>query len=64
MKSGRKTLGILVVGIWMINTVMAIGGSIFIVTLVIIQKSKYEDIGVSGDSEHYVKVFNELINEQ
>jgi preprotein translocase subunit SecG len=48
----------------MINTVMAIGGSIFIVTLVIIQKSKYEDIGVSGDSEHYVKVFNELINEQ
>lgn len=38
---------------------MAIGGSIFIVTLVIIQKSKYEDIGVSKDSEHYVKVFNE-----
>ena len=29
-----------------INTVMAIGGSIFIVILVIIQKSKYEDIGV------------------
>ena len=28
---------------------MAIGGSIFIVTLVIIQKSKYEDIGVSRD---------------
>ena len=28
------------------NIVMAIGGSIFIVTLVIIQKSKYEDIGV------------------
>lgn len=27
---------------------MAIGGSIFIVTLVIIQKSKYEDIGISG----------------
>ena len=46
MKSGRKTLGILVVGICMINTVMAIGGSIFIVILVIIQKSKYEDIGV------------------
>lgn len=41
---------------------MAIGGSIFIVTLVIIQKSKYEDIGVSRDLEHYVKVFNELIN--
>lgn len=62
MKSGRKTLGILVVGIWMINIVMAIGGSIFIVTLVIIQKSKYEDIGVSRDLEHYVKVFNELID--
>ena len=50
MKSGRKTLGILVVGIWMINTVMAIGGSIFIVILVIIQKSKYEDIGVWYDA--------------
>ena len=50
MKSGRKTLGILVVGIWMINTVMAIGGSIFIVILVIIQKLKYEDIGVWYDA--------------
>ena len=50
MKSGRKTPGILVVGIWMINTVMAIGGSIFIVILVIIQKLKYEDIGVWYDA--------------